>query len=99
MLEFSSQQTRTAVLDVYCSSDATHISGHATGESFRQPGFEGDVAYGKAASRLENAGNLPEHGRLVRREVDNAVRDDEIDGRIRQRNAVDGRYGFSQRLS
>src|SRR5258708_30993406 len=38
-----------------------------------------DIGDGEAPALLEQAGDLAEHPRLVRREIDNAVRDDAVD--------------------
>src|SRR5207247_69759 len=41
--------------------------------------FGDDVADPDPAARLEHAGDLRQHGRLVRGEVDHAVGDDDVD--------------------
>src|SRR5581483_924753 len=47
------------------------------------------VAHTDAASRLQDAGDLGEDRGLVRREVDHAVGDDDVDGARRERDLLD----------
>src|ERR1700677_4793967 len=90
MLEASSEKPGTVVIYADRASDATHVCRHASGDGFGELPFERDVAHREATAWLEDAGNLTEDCGLVRREVQNAIRDDAIDRSIRQRDAVDG---------
>jgi hypothetical protein len=48
-----------------------------------------DVGDAHAAARPEHAGDLGQHGRLVRREVHDAVRDDDVHAPRRERDVLD----------
>src|ERR1700678_4120038 len=90
MLEASSEKPSAVVIDPDSASDATHVGRHASGDGFGELSFERDVTHRKATAWLEDADNLTEDSGLVRRKVQNAIRDDAVDRSIRQRDAVDG---------
>src|SRR5580658_2914243 len=90
MLEAGSEEPGTVVVDPDSAGDATHVGRHASGDGFGEFSFERNVTHRKATAWLEDADNLTEDSGLVRREVQNAIRDDAIDRSIRQRDAIDG---------
>src|SRR5687767_1780313 len=64
------------VFDQDCASYAADIGHQIIADFWRQRFLQGNVANGQPSTRLQNAGNLTEHGWFVRREVDNAITDD-----------------------
>jgi hypothetical protein len=53
------------------------------------PVLRDDVADAEAATALQDAGCLGKHRGLVERQVDDAVRDDDVDGLVRKRDSLD----------
>ncbi len=57
--------------------------------SVGQPIVGHDVRHADSPAGRQHALDLAEHGRLVCREVDHAVADDHVNGRLRQRHVLD----------
>ena len=71
------------------AGDAADVLRQVGARGVVHAGVGDDVGDGEAAAGLEHAGGLAQHLRLVGREVDDAVGEDDVDGVGRQRDRLD----------
>src|SRR5262249_51501572 len=71
------------------AGDAAHPRLHVLPQVSRQLALRDDVRDREPAARFQDTVRLPQHLALVRREVDDAVRDDDVDRVARQRDLLD----------
>jgi hypothetical protein len=71
------------------AGDAADVLLHVTARGGVHVRVGDHVRDGEAAARLEDAGGFADHAALVRREVDDAVGDHDVDARVRERDVFD----------
>ena len=82
------------------ASDASHPELHAPSHRRRDVvAFDDDVGDGEPAARFQHAKRFRDHAVLVGREVDHAVRDDDVDGVVGQRDVLDLALSGTRRSS
>ncbi len=68
------------VVKQFCAGDAPDVGAHVATDVFGQRREQYDVADREVSSWFQDTEYLAKYGWLVRAEVDDAVRDDQIDG-------------------
>src|SRR5512132_941159 len=89
LLKASGGKLGAIVVFFECAGHAADPQEHALADLGRDLAPGDDVRHRKAAAGLEHTKGLPQHAVLIGREIDHAVRDDDVYGIVRKWDIFD----------